>query len=345
MASPPTDYDSPWKEALEQYFPEFLALCAPALHAAVNWAHPPQFLDKELQALTRDVEAKRRYADKLVRVQGSDSQPALIFVHIEVQGGATGPAMLVGFSARMFQYFYRISDRYLPGGRDNAPANHANTALFSPGVLTLTQSMDEPPFLEYRRNHLGCRVQFRFPVVHLAQWNARWSELEHLGATNPFAVVIMAQLQAQANHDAHIRLASKTALTRLLYQFNYSRKDVLRLFRLIDWIITLPPELDDAYTHEVDLIEQEQKMAYVTSIERRGIRQGMQAGQLKGSVAVLHTQIERKFGPVPEWAQERIDAADAATLQQWALNILDARTIEKVFDTQPASETQDRSRA
>ncbi len=50
-ASPPDDHDSPWKETLEQFLPQCLALFAPKLHAIIDWSHPPEFLDKELQAI------------------------------------------------------------------------------------------------------------------------------------------------------------------------------------------------------------------------------------------------------------------------------------------------------
>ncbi len=32
------DYDSPWKEALERFFPEFLALLFPAIYAQIDWS-------------------------------------------------------------------------------------------------------------------------------------------------------------------------------------------------------------------------------------------------------------------------------------------------------------------
>jgi hypothetical protein len=33
-----SDHDSPWKEALERFFPEFLALLFPAIHAEIDWS-------------------------------------------------------------------------------------------------------------------------------------------------------------------------------------------------------------------------------------------------------------------------------------------------------------------
>ena len=62
------DYDSPWKEALERFFPEFLALLFPAIHAEIDWSKGVQFLDKEFQQIVREAKTTRRYADKLVGV-------------------------------------------------------------------------------------------------------------------------------------------------------------------------------------------------------------------------------------------------------------------------------------
>jgi len=43
------DYDSPWKEALERFLPDFLALLFPEAHAGIDWSQGYEFLDKELQ--------------------------------------------------------------------------------------------------------------------------------------------------------------------------------------------------------------------------------------------------------------------------------------------------------
>ena len=64
----PSDYDSPWKEALERYFPQFLAFLFPQIHAEIDWGRGWEFLDKELQQVVRDAELGRRLVDKLVKV-------------------------------------------------------------------------------------------------------------------------------------------------------------------------------------------------------------------------------------------------------------------------------------
>ena len=48
-----TDHDSPWKEALDYYFQDFLELLFPEIAQAINWQHPPEFLDKELQKIVK----------------------------------------------------------------------------------------------------------------------------------------------------------------------------------------------------------------------------------------------------------------------------------------------------
>src|SRR5690606_26149842 len=129
----------------------------------------------------------------------------------------------------------------------------------------------------------ACRVQFSFPVVHLAVWLSRWNELEQQAARNPFAVVVMAQLQAQQTrqHGAK-RLASKTRIMALMYRYGYRRDAVLQLFRLVDWMMVLPGALEPAFERAMMAIEQEHKMAFVTSIERLGEKRGLEKGMAQG---------------------------------------------------------------
>jgi hypothetical protein len=42
--------------------------------------------------------------------------------------------------------------------------------------------------------------------------------------------------------------------------------------------------------------------------------------------------LELKFGALPPWAQDRIAQADAETIECWAVNLLEAETLEAVFE-------------
>ena len=80
-----SEYDSPWKEALEVYFPAFLAFFFPQVYALIDWRRGFESLDKELQQIVREAEIGPRYADKLFKVWLEDGQEAWILIHVEVQ--------------------------------------------------------------------------------------------------------------------------------------------------------------------------------------------------------------------------------------------------------------------
>jgi hypothetical protein len=68
MDSFKTPFDSPWKEILEAYFPEFMAFFFPAIDIQIDWSRGFEFMDGELQQLAREAETTRMYTDKLVKV-------------------------------------------------------------------------------------------------------------------------------------------------------------------------------------------------------------------------------------------------------------------------------------
>ncbi len=80
------DYDSPWKDAIERYFPDFLHFFFPQAHAQIDWRQPLHFLDKELRKVVRDAALGKRYVDKLVRVTLLDGALEWVYVHLEIQG-------------------------------------------------------------------------------------------------------------------------------------------------------------------------------------------------------------------------------------------------------------------
>ena len=45
----PDDYDTPWKEAIERHFADFLLFFFPSIHAQVDWSQPVSFLDQTLR--------------------------------------------------------------------------------------------------------------------------------------------------------------------------------------------------------------------------------------------------------------------------------------------------------
>ncbi|MCF7669623.1 MAG: hypothetical protein K9N48_07600 [Verrucomicrobia bacterium] len=102
-----TDYDGAWKEALELYLQPLLEFCFPEVADNINWHEPIEFLDKELQEVTRNSKLGKQRVDKLVRVIRKDGRKECILIHVEVQSWVVKDLPL-----RMYRYHHRIADRY-----------------------------------------------------------------------------------------------------------------------------------------------------------------------------------------------------------------------------------------
>ena len=74
----------------------------------------------------------------------------------------------------------------------------------------------------------------------------------------------------------------KIRLLKGLYRRGYDAEKVRRLFRVIDWLLRLPLETERIVWKEIELIEKEKNMPYLTSVERIGIEKGMESGIEKG---------------------------------------------------------------
>jgi hypothetical protein len=163
-------------------------------------------------------------------------------------------------------------------------------------IVSLAVLADEAPGYrpgEYRRGRWGCDLRFRFPVEKVLDWRSRWAELE--ASTNRFALVVMAHLKAQESKDGLMRKGWKLRLVRLMYQRGHGREDILELFRVIDWLLRLPDELEREFMRELMAFEEETKMPYITSVERIGRQEGRQEG-LHSERQLLLRLVRRRFG-------------------------------------------------
>jgi hypothetical protein len=316
------DYDSPWKEMIEGYFQEFMGFFFPQAAADIDWSRGYDFLDGELQQVVRDAELGRRLVDKLVRVWRRNGDEAWVLVHVEVQGSREA-----GFPKRMYVYNYRLFDRH-------------DRRVASLAVL----ADDDPSWRpeEYEYELWGSRASLRFPVVKLLDYQDRWADLE--SSPNPLAVAVAAHLRAQTTrHAPGDRFRWKLRLTKALYERGMSRKDILELYRFIDWVMALPRDLEIDFQEELTRYEKEKNMPYVTSAERigmekgiqqgieQGIERGIEQGVPRGEALLLKRLLTRRFGTLPSWVEQRLDLAGQTDLENWGDRILDAETLEEVF--------------
>lgn len=278
MSEVRADYDGAWKEGVEQYFEAFLAFFFPEIQAEIDWPRGYEFLDQELQQLMRESEVGKQFVDKLIKVWLNDGNETWLLVHLEIQSQVD-----TSFAKRMFSYHYRIFDRY-------------NREVVSLAILGDNQANWRPQ--EYSYGRWGCRLSLQFPVVKLLDYEARWLELEQ--SDSPFAVLVMAHLRTQATtQDFASRLRWKLSLIKRMYELGYSRDKIFQLFRLLDRLMTLPPDLDLDFKAEFERFEAEQEMRYITSIERIGIAEGIQQS--------IATVLKTRFQDVPPQLVEQLN--------------------------------------
>ena len=214
-----SDFDSPWKEAIDAYFEPFMAFFHPVAHREIDWAQGYEILDNELRQVAREAELGRRVVDKLVSVRRLNGQEEWVLIHVEVQSQEEAE-----FARRMYVYNYRLFDRY-------------NRMVASLAILGDERAAWRPDRFGY--SLWGCSVGFQFAAVKLLDYGADVAALE--SNRNPFAVVVLAHLKTQeTGHDDEARRAWKVRLVKGLYERGLDAEDVRRLFRLIDWLMDLP---------------------------------------------------------------------------------------------------------
>jgi len=62
-----------------------------------------------------------------------------------------------------------------------------------------------------------------------------------------------------------------------------------------------------------------------------GKQQGLEEGELSGELKVLRRLIEKRFGPLPDWAEKRLAARSASELEELSVRVLDAETLEELL--------------
>ncbi len=303
-------YDSLWKEAIERYFPEFMAFYFPDASAEIDWAKEHVFLDQELRAVVQDAEFGTRFVDRLVRVTVLSGDERWIYIHVEVQG-----TQQAEFAERMFVYNYRIFDRY-------------KRPVASLAVLADEHKHWKPT--SYGFAVLGCRHTLEFPVAKLTDYEDKVDEL--MASENAFGLITAAHILTQKTRKKHQeRYEAKLRLIRLLYERQWDKQRVIDLFSVVDWLLQLPEWLNSQVLQELETIEESKKVRYVTSVERIGMAKGIAEGRLEGESRLLRRLLERRFGVLPEWASEQLISASEEQLEAWGEALLTAPTLEAFF--------------
>lgn len=321
------DYDGAWKEALQQFLQPFLGLCFTAVEREIDWDREPEFLEQELREYFPGSEPGRQYVDQLVKLFLINGSEYWILLHIEVQAQPDA-----NLPQRLFHYHTRLSEKH--GWR----------------VATLCLLADTSPNFRpnaFRWEFFGCSHQFVFPTCKLLDFEEEALE----SSKNPIAFVVQAHLAAKRTSlDDPLRYAIKARLLKGLIHHGFSREVIVRLFRLIDWLIKLDKTSALEIRREIAQYYDTNNMPYVTSFERiakeeghalgleQGMEQGMEQGRIESLRSSILTLVQLRHAALPEAFSERLSLVnDEALLNQVFVAAVRSDTLadlEKALDAQ-----------
>jgi hypothetical protein len=239
----------------------------------------------------------------------ADGVTQLLYLHIEVQSFREED-----FSRRVFRCFHGIRGAC---GED---------------VVTMTILADLDPDWrpdEYHYERLGCEVLFRFPCCKLLDILPQLESDLSLPALAAKAQI--AALRTSRHPDQ--RLAVRWQLTRALYGSGYTKEEIRESYRLIAWMMKLPPPQTLLFRRQMRDYEKEIAMPFLTDVEesameegrQAGRQQGLQEGLKEGLIAVLST----RFSPVPEHVFAIIRSlTDTRRLQELTQEAVRCRDLE-----------------
>ena len=77
-------------------------------------------------------------------------------------------------------------------------------------------------------------------------------------------------------------------------------------------------------------------LPFLNDVFEKGVVEGFDKGRLKGETRgraeTLLRQLRKRYGTVPDFAIDRVHAAGIEDLDRWANAVLDAPSLDAVFD-------------
>jgi (p)ppGpp synthase/HD superfamily hydrolase len=137
-------------------------------------------------------------------------------------------------------------------------------------------------------------------------------------SSNPFATIVMAHLKTKATTGKlPQREQWKWKLIRGLYEKEFEREQIIKLFEIIDNMMTLSTELQSSLESKIKQFEEERTMPLISNMELRGIERGKEIGALQNARDFVKTVLESRLGEVPLDVEQYLNKVSVlSTLQE-----------------------------
>jgi predicted transposase YdaD len=171
----------------------------------------------------------------------------------------------------------------------------------------------------------GPDVSFRYRMIDIRELDGdRLLESEETGDN---VIAILARLRD--HREAVRKIVGKIAgLAAAEREAAFSQLLILAGLRRLEETVEREIQRMPVY---IDLLENKVLgPAFKRGLEE-GELKGKLEGKLEGELNILRRQIEKRFGPIPKWAAERLAARSAAELEELSVRILDVTNIEELL--------------
>ena len=285
------DHDRLFKELLENFFAEFLALFFPEAHRAIDFSHL-QFLQQEL--FTDVTSGDKHMVDLLAEVRLKD-EAGLILVHVENQAQSDKD-----FAERMFVYFARLYEKY-------------RRRILPIAIFSYDEEREEPDSFELGFPFLDV-LQFRFHTLVLKKRDWR----DYIASDNPVAAALLSKMGYKREEKVRVKVEFIRILTRL--QLDPARMKLLAGF--FETYLKLNSSEEDEFAKELRSLEpkEAQAMMEITTTWH-------DKGRVEGQIELVLRLTNKRFGRIPDGLEqalrdlppERIEAVGEALLEVTSL--------------------------
>lgn len=297
-------HDSIFKKLLCEFFPDLLRLVVPEVATGLDLERPV-LLDKEFFT----IEGRRRELDLLARFSATKGDDETLLVHVEVEARARRE-----MERRLWRYRNKILSvhdslilsvvMYLTRGLKGVQIRTLESALLSPNL-----------------------VNFGYVVFGLAGCDPA----EYLDRPEPLAWGLAALMRGGTLNRPRLKLAC----LRRIASADLGEERRLLLVNCVESYLELKPEEAAEYATLCAVQENREVRAMATSwadrLEAKGREEGLQKGMHEGLRAmreVLLSQLEQRFGPLPETIRERVESISSLNrLTRLGRRVLTARSL------------------
>lgn len=258
--------DTLWKSIIEDLIEDFIQFFYSEYVHQIDFGRGIVPLDKELEEISQGSGSGTRYVDKLFKVFEKGGDERWFLIHVEVQGYSDQH-----FPKRMFQYAYRLKDKY----------HKSLTAL-----VIYTHENRKSHFSVYEESFLGTKLRYEFGIFVLADHSPE--ELRKLNNLFGFVLEVARQDQICRKFNDENRLETKKVLIRHLLNQGIKKAKIRKLLIFIQYYINFDQtEYYLKFEKEMKLVMKSRKAmgieeSVLKEVEEAGYSKGEEVGFSKG---------------------------------------------------------------